>query len=51
MGMMKRIQIEDHEREEEENKGKCSDCGERLTRAEKETDQDMCFDCYSHHQG
>ena len=51
MGMMKRIQIEDHEREEEEIKGKCPDCGALLTADERETDRDMCFDCYSHHQG
>jgi hypothetical protein len=28
------------------DEGKCSSCGEELTREEREADRDECFDCY-----
>ena len=50
MGTMKQWLLEQADCENEGRELRCEDCGEELSKEERECDQPFCFECYCEHQ-
>lgn len=50
MGAVSEWLLEQADADAVRDAGYCHDCGEKLSRDERESGRDECFDCYLHNQ-